>query len=115
MSPTRLESAARKLRGKAPLFAALGDETRLKLLVKLGSGSLLSITRLSEDSALSRQAITKHLCVLQDAGLVRAVRRGRENLFELEPDRLDEARRALDVISRQWDQALARLKEFVEE
>jgi DNA-binding transcriptional ArsR family regulator len=115
MSPTRTESAARKLRGKAPLFAALGDETRLKLLVKLGSGSLLSITRLAEDSALSRQAITKHLRVLQQAGLVRGVRQGRENLFGLEPDQLDEARRALDVISRQWDQALARLKSFVEE
>jgi DNA-binding transcriptional ArsR family regulator len=79
------------------------------------SGSLLSITRLAEDSALSRQAITKHLRVLQEAGLVRGVRRGRENLFELEPGRLDEARRAQDVISRQWDAALARLKGFVEE
>ncbi len=87
----------------------------LTLLVNLGSGSLLSITRLAEDSALSRQAITKHLRVLQQAGLVRGVRRGRENLFELEPDRLDEARRALDVISRQWDEALAMLKSFVEE
>lgn len=75
----------------------------------------MSLTRLAEDSALSRQAITKHLRVLQEAGLVRGVRRGRENLFELDPMRLDEARRALDIISRQWDQALARLKEFVEE
>jgi len=115
MSPTRTKIAALQLRGKAPLFSALGDETRLKLLVKLGSGSLLSITRLAEDSALSRQAITKHLRVLQQAGLVRGVRRGRENLFELERDRLDEARRALDIISRQWDRALARLKSFVEE
>ena len=115
MSRTRHESTVRKLHGKAPIFAALGDPTRLTLLVKLGSGSLLSITRLAEDSALSRQAITKHLRVLQEAGLVRGVRRGRENLFELEPERLEEARRALDVISRQWDQALARLKSFVEE
>ena len=115
MSRTRPETAARKLRDKAPIFAALGDPTRLTLLVKLGSGSLLSITRLAEDSALSRQAITKHLQVLQEAGLVRGVRRGRENLFELEPDRLDEAHCALDVISRQWDAALARLKSFVED
>ncbi|MDB5293417.1 MAG: Transcriptional regulator, ArsR family [Phycisphaerales bacterium] len=96
------------------VFAALGDQTRLALLAKLSGGPRFSIARLTKGSALTRQAITKHLRVLQDAGLVRGVRRGRENLFELEPRRLDEARRALDRISRQWDQALARLKSFVE-
>ncbi len=96
------------------MFAALGDTTRLNLLAKLSEGTPFSIVRLTEGSALTRQAITKHLRVLQDARLVRGVRRGRENLFELEPRRLDEARRALDGISRQWDQALARLKAFVE-
>lgn len=115
MSSIRHLSAARKLRRNAPIFAALGDETRLTLVTKLCGGSLLSIARLTEGSTLTRQAITKHLRVLQDAGLVRGVRRGRENLFELEPEPLDEARRALDVISRQWDQALARLKSFVED
>jgi DNA-binding transcriptional ArsR family regulator len=100
--------------GSAPVFAALGDKTRLTLLAKLGGGTPFSIARLTRGSALTRQAITKHLRVLQDARLVRGVRRGRENLFELEPKRLDEARRALDGISRQWDQALARLKAFVE-
>jgi DNA-binding transcriptional ArsR family regulator len=102
------------MRGSAPVFAALGDETRLKLLAKLGGGTRFSIARLTKGSALTRQAITKHLRVLQDARLVRGVRRGRENLFELEPKRIEEARRALDGISRQWDQALARLKAFVE-
>jgi DNA-binding transcriptional ArsR family regulator len=115
MSAIRHEHAARKLRRNAPVFAALGDETRLTLLTKLCGGLPLSIARLTESSALTRQAITKHLGVLQDAGLVRGVRRGRENLFELEPRPLDEARRALDGISRQWDEALARLKSFVEE
>jgi len=99
---------------QAPVFAALGDETRLKLLAKLSGGSRLSIKHLAADSALTRQAITKHLGVLEVAGLVRGVRHGRENLFELNPQTIDQARRALDEISRQWDDALARLKTFVE-
>jgi DNA-binding transcriptional ArsR family regulator len=115
MSPKRLDSVVREVRRSAPVFAALGDETRLTLLAKLGGGTPFSISRLTEGSALTRQAITKHLRVLQSARLVRGVRRGRENLFELEPKRLDAARSALDGISRQWDQALARLKSFVEE
>ncbi|SRR6266568_4680173 len=115
MSPASRESGVRELRRNAPIFAALGDGTRLTLLTKLSRGSRFSIARLTRGSALTRQAITKHLRVLQDAGLVRGVRRGRENLFELEPEPLDEARRALDGISRQWDEALARLKSFVEE
>jgi DNA-binding transcriptional ArsR family regulator len=103
------------MRKNAPLFAALGDETRLTLVVKLGGGSRFSIKHLAAGSALTRQAITKHLGVLQHAGLVRGVRQGRENLFELNPVAIDEARRALDLISRQWDDALARLKSFVEQ
>ena len=106
---------AGKLRRNAPLFAALGDDTRLTLLVKLGDGQLLSITRLTEGSTFTRQAITKHLRILEDAGLVRGVRRGRESLFQLETKSLGEARDALDTISRQWDHALARLKSFVED
>lgn len=87
---------------------------RLTLLARLSGGGRLSITRLTEGSPLTRQAITKHLRVLQDAGLVRNVRQGRESLFELKPKPLDDARRALEIISRQWDEALARLKAFVE-
>ncbi len=103
-----------QFRRHAPLFAALGDETRLTLLLRLGEGKLLSITRLTKGSALSRQAVTKHLRVLEEAGLVRCVRRGRESLYHLEPDSLSRARDALDRISRQWDEALAGLKLFVE-
>ena len=114
MSPVRRERAGRDLRANAPVFAALGDQTRLALLAQLSRESRCSIARLTEGSPLTRQAITKHLRVLQSAGLVRGVRRGRENLFELEPEPLDEARRALEGISRQWDEALARLKSFVE-
>jgi DNA-binding transcriptional ArsR family regulator len=87
----------------------------LALLVKLCGGAALSITALAEDSKLTRQAITKHLRVLEDAGLVRANKLGRESLFELEPEPLAEARGVLDLISKQWDDALARLKAFVEE
>jgi DNA-binding transcriptional ArsR family regulator len=99
----------------APVFAALGDKTRLALLAKLTARGRLSITHLTAGSSLTRQAITKHLRVLRRAGLVRGVRRGRELLFELQKKRLDETRRALDAIARQWDDALLRLKSFIEE
>lgn len=98
----------------APVFAALGDTTRLRLVAALCAGSALSIAQLTTGTAITRQAVTKHLEVLADAGLVRDVRQGRERLWELEPARIDEARRALDFISEQWDQALARLKQIVE-
>jgi DNA-binding transcriptional ArsR family regulator len=103
------------VRDAAPLFAALGDETRLDLVVRLAAGGPGSITRLSEKSAVSRQAITKHLEVLAESGLVRGTRRGRERVWELEPRRLADAHEYLDRISRQWDQALDRLKRFVED
>lgn len=110
-------SAAASLRVKdaAPLFAALGDETRLKLVLRLSSGGPGSITQLSEKSAVSRQAITKHLRVLSHAGLVRSTRRGREQVWDLETKRLADAHAYLDDISQQWDEALTRLRMFVEE
>ncbi|MBD8872512.1 metalloregulator ArsR/SmtB family transcription factor [Rhodanobacter sp. DHB23] len=98
----------------APVFAALGDATRLKLLAALCAGGALSIAQLTTGTAITRQAVTKHLLVLADAGLVRDSWQGRERLWELEPSRLDEARRSLDAIAAQWDRALARLKHFVE-
>lgn len=110
----RSASLAAKLKDAAPLFAALGDETRLALVARLCTGPE-SITRLTEGSAVTRQAITKHLHVLAEAGLVRDVRRGREHIWEFEAGRIGEARRCLEEISRQWDTALARLKKFVED
>lgn len=98
-----------------PVFAALGDATRLALVNRLSTAGPLSIARLTAGSQKTRQAITKHLRVLADAGLVRDARWGREHRWELEPDRLSQARRSLDQISRQWDGALARLKTYVEE
>jgi DNA-binding transcriptional ArsR family regulator len=104
-----------KRKSAAPLFAALGDETRLLLLARLGEGGELSIARLTSGSEVTRQAITRHLNVLADAGLVREQRRGREHLWELEIQRVEEARHYLDQMSRRWDEVLDRLKQFVEE
>lgn len=98
----------------APVFAALGDPTRLRLIAALCAGGALSIAQLTAGTAITRQAVTKHLEVLSDAGLVHDTRQGRERLWELEPARINEARRSLDAIAAQWDQALQRLKAFVE-
>jgi DNA-binding transcriptional ArsR family regulator len=98
----------------APIFAALGDRTRLALLSKLGDGQARSIAALSTDTALTRQAITKHLHVLQHAGLVASLRVGRESRFAARRETIDEARVYLDRVSAQWDDALGRLKAFVD-
>lgn len=99
---------------RAAIFAALGDQTRLAMLARLSSGVPHSITRLTEGTDLTRQAVTKHLRVLEDAGMVRSTRHGRESLFEFDPAPLARARDYLGEISTQWDNTLARLKSFVE-
>ena len=101
-------------RDAAPLFAALGDSTRLALLQRLSRQGPGSIAELAAEAAVSRQAVTKHLKVLADAGYVRGARRGREHIWRLQPRRLQEARSCLDRLSREWEVALARLKDFVE-
>jgi DNA-binding transcriptional ArsR family regulator len=108
-------SQASALRSRATVFAALGDATRLSVLVRLSSGRRESISRLTAGTRMSRQAVTKHLRVLARAGVVRSVRVGRESLFELEPRPIEEVRKYLDEVSRQWDDALARLKAHVED
>ena len=107
--------AASRRQVYAPLFAALGDETRLMLVRKLCSGQPYSIAQLTEGSKLTRQAITKHLRVLESAGIVHGRRRGRENLFALDPEPIQELKGYLDLVAGQWDQVLARPKAFVEE
>jgi DNA-binding transcriptional ArsR family regulator len=99
---------------EALVFAALGDETRWRLAARLSDAGPLSITRLTAGSKVTRQAITKHLRVMEKAGLVRGTRLGRECVWELNGRRLAEARRHLEQISRQWDEALARLQALVE-
>lgn len=98
----------------APLFAALGDENRLRLLARLAAGPM-AISHLAEGSGITRQGVTKHLRVLAGAGLVRHRRRGKESVWQLERRQLEEARRSLELISRQWDVALDKLKLYVEE
>ena len=102
------------LRAAAGVFAALGDETRLRMVAVLCAGGAVSIAQLTAGADMTRQAVTKHLQVLADAGLVSHSKVGRERLWAFEPDRLEEARRSLDAIARQWDQALGRLRSFVE-
>jgi DNA-binding transcriptional ArsR family regulator len=115
MSPSRSSAPTNKsLPSCAPIFAALGDEVRLRLIAALCVGGAMSITQLTSGTDITRQAITKHLDVLADAGLVRDVKVGRERLWEFEPAQLDEARRSLEVIAQQWDHALAKLKRVVE-
>ena len=97
----------------ADVFFALGDETRLALLRKLGSGPA-SATALAAGEAISRQAIVKHLHVLEGAGLIKHARHGREVLYDLEARRLRDARAYLDALSARWDRALERLRSFVE-
>ena len=108
--------SARRLKPKitAPIFAALGDETRLRIVARLSAAGPMSIAHLTRDASVTRQAVTKHLHVLAHAGLARSSRLGRESVWELQPEPLDAARHYLDGISVQWDAALDRLKLFVE-
>ena len=107
-------AAGPPVRDAAPLFAALGDETRLRLLIRLSSGGPGSITQLSAKSAVSRQAITKHLRVLEGARIVHSVRAGRESLFELDPAAIRQVGEYAELVSAHWDRALGRLRALVE-
>jgi DNA-binding transcriptional ArsR family regulator len=98
----------------APVFFALGDATRLRLIAVLCAGGAFSIAQLTANTHITRQAVTKHLQVLADAGLVHDVKIGRERLWQFDPAQLEEARRSLEIIGRQWDQALGQLKAAVE-
>lgn len=98
----------------AIVFAALGEATRLRLVARLCEQGSMSIARLTAGAGVSRQAITKHLRVLERAGLVRSTPRGRERLWRLRQRRLGDAQHYLSVISREWDRSLARLKALVE-
>ncbi len=106
--------------GRAPhraasVFAALGDPTRLTLVRRLSTEGPRSITRLTDGTGMTRQAITRHLQALGKAGLVRDTKEGREHVFSLDRKRFEVARQYLDDVSAQWDSAAARLKAFVEE
>lgn len=99
----------------ADVFFALGDATRLRLIALMCAGGAFSITQLTASTDISRQAVTKHLQVLAAAGLVHDLRSGRERLWQFDATQVEEARRSLELIGRQWEQALGQLKRFVED
>jgi len=114
MSPRNPRRVAGREQANALVFAALGDKTRLLLVAKLCGGEARSISELTRGSRMSRQAVTKHLRVLEGAGIVRSVRAGRESRFAFDPQPIEELKDYLELVSEQWDQALGRLKAFVE-
>jgi DNA-binding transcriptional ArsR family regulator len=105
---------SRRLPPPATVFAALGDATRLALIARLSGGAACSIAELTAGTRLTRQAVTKHLRVLERSRVVRCRRTGRESRFAFNPQPLESVRHYLDRISSQWDDALARLQAFVE-
>lgn len=112
---SRSNALALKTERQAHIFAALGDPTRLSLVAKLIDGKPHSISTLTEGTKVTRQAITKHLTVLEGVGLVSSFKEGRESLYELDPKPLESLQEYLDIIAKQWDRALHSLKTFVEE
>jgi DNA-binding transcriptional ArsR family regulator len=114
MSLSARNALANRRQAPAPVFAALGDPTRLSLIVKLCSGRRCSISQLTEDTKLTRQAITKHLRVLEHAGIAHSNRTGRESLFSFDPEPIGAIGEYLDLVSALWDETLGRLQRFVE-
>src|ERR1700732_5313860 len=114
MSPRNRHRRESKRPANAPVFAALGDPTRLALVAKLCRGRPYSISQLTEGSRLTRQAITKHLRVLEGVGIVRSFRAGRESIYKFDPQPIEELKQYLDLVSKQWADARGRLKAFVE-
>ena len=114
MSRLASDPAAAKRRQHALVCAALGDETRLSLVAALAAGEPRSIVELSGGAKITRQAITKHLRVLEQAGIVHSVRAGRHSLFRFDPAPLHELEDYLRRVAEQWDEVLARLRSLVE-
>jgi DNA-binding transcriptional ArsR family regulator len=112
MSTRRPEA---RLRASAPIFAALGDETRLRLVTYLSAAGPSPTSTLTASVDVTRQAVMKHLHVMRDAGLVRSVRQGRGDLWQIESAQLAEAQRCLELVSARWDQAIGRLQALVED
>ncbi|WP_109487330.1 ArsR/SmtB family transcription factor [Occallatibacter savannae] len=99
-----------KPKAKARVFAALGDKTRLALIAQLCSGESASISKLAEESKITRQAITKHLGILERAGIVSSTQSGRERLFSFDPEPFQDLQQYLASVSKQAEQAAARRK-----
>lgn len=114
MSPRASASSPALSPELAPVFFALGDATRLRLVALLCAGGAFSISQLTANTEITRQAVTKHLQVLADAGLVKDLKLGRERLWQFDPTQVEQARQSLEIIGRQWEQALGRLKMHLE-
>ena len=114
MPPRADKTSQRVETDLASVFFALGDKTRLQLIAVLCAGGAFSIAQLTAGTDFTRQAVTKHLQVLADAGLVTDLKSGRERLWQFEPAQMEEARRSLELIGRQWEDALGRLKASLE-
>lgn len=104
-----------RLAASTPVFAALGDPRRMALVSRLCHEGPLSVTHLTEGTTITRQAVTKHLRVLEAAGLAHPERSGRETVWALDRRPLAKARDHLDLVARQWDEAIERLRAFVED
>ncbi|MCV7300508.1 helix-turn-helix transcriptional regulator [Mycobacterium barrassiae] len=100
---------------RAPLFDALGDPNRLRIITRLCDGGPCSTTKITEVVSVSRQAATKHLLLLEAVGLVSSQRNGRERIWRVRPEPLNEASEYLDALSRRWDNAIGRLRTYVED
>jgi DNA-binding transcriptional ArsR family regulator len=114
MSPRASASSPALSTELAPVFFALGDATRLRLVALLCAGGAFSISQLTASTEITRQAVTKHLQVLADAGLVKDLKLGRERLWQFDPTQVEQARQSLEIIGRQWERALGRLKMHLE-
>jgi DNA-binding transcriptional ArsR family regulator len=114
LTSTRRPPTVSTLRGSAPVFGALGDPTRLRIVSRLCNHGPMSIAKLTTTAGVTRQAVAKHLRVLEDAGIIHSFRRGRTRICRLESQRLEQVRLDLAAISDQWDVTLARLRKFVE-
>ncbi len=114
MSNKSHNTSANRWNDQALIFAALGNKKRLSLVEKLFDGLPHSISQLTQDSKLTRQAVTKHLRILENAQVVISTHAGRETLYQFESQRLEKIKEYLDFVSKQWDQALLRLQSFVE-
>jgi DNA-binding transcriptional ArsR family regulator len=96
------------------LWSAIGDPSRRRVLDLVISNGEVSAWWLAGHVPFSRQAVSKHLAVLEQAGLVSRRKQGREVLYHVEADRLDQATRAMADLAAQWDQRLASIKRLAE-
>jgi DNA-binding transcriptional ArsR family regulator len=100
---------------KAPLFDALGDPNRLRIVTRLCDGGPCSTSQVTQAVEVTRQAATKHLVLLEEVGLVSSQRHGRERIWRIEPKPLVDASQYLTALSQRWDRAIDRLRAFVED